>query len=148
MDRSSSIGVLCGLVGAPIAGLLTGAVCDELESAVRSLIGKPALVDDAAIRAAQLIDPLLLILFLGYCSFWIVPIVWTQRNSHASITIGLTVLPPWLLLSFVLHISHLDSPFVTLAAIGYVVAVPILASTLVAMWAIRHVRRAASANDE
>jgi hypothetical protein len=129
---------LLATIGTPTVGLLAIAGASVSESLVRMALGRPALLDDAAIRAEEIMNPLLVVGFVVLSWIYVAPLAWALRRRRRSLAALTISLPIWLLTTAVLHAPAVDSsPLVTASVIAAFVGVPVFVSAVVAGFAVR-----------
>jgi hypothetical protein len=134
---ASVLRFIVALIGAPIAGLLTALLCSAIEMKVRSLIDAPTVIDSASIRAAAIVDRIIIPAFTLFCWLFVVPLAWVGRSRNLFAILGVTVIPLWTCGTILLHMPRLDSLFMSIAVVGVVVALPVFSAALTASAAFR-----------
>jgi hypothetical protein len=126
--------VFLALIGAPLGGYLTAKLCCAMESRILLLLNVPAPKDDRPARA-EFIIPLIVIVIVGFCWIYVVPVSWELQKRRLIVPLCGTVLPPWLLSFVLLH--NLGPPITTLGVTGYYVGLPVFVASLIASAAFR-----------
>jgi hypothetical protein len=126
------------LLGTPIVGFLVVAFESRLESTVREILSRPALMDDAAIRADAFMYPLLAIGFVVLSWLYVVPLAWVLRRKHIIIAALVIAIPFWLAAAVFFRSPTLDPTMLTTTAVlAAFVGLPVFASAFVASFAVR-----------
>jgi hypothetical protein len=123
-------------IGAPIAGLLVVVAISAIE---HRLYGPGANQDNGALRAQEIVGPLLKPAFVVLCWVYVVPASWflTRRRVPALFAALLLTLPVWFAATVLLYAPSLDQVWVTGAVIAVLVGLPVFAAALVATAACR-----------
>lgn len=123
-------------IGAPLAGLLVVMAISAIE---HHFYGAAANQDNGALRAQEIVGPLLKPAFVIVCWLYVVPVSWflTRPGIPPPAAALLLTLPVWFVATALLYAPSLDQFWVTAAVIAVLVGLPVLAAALVATSACR-----------
>ena len=124
------------IVCSPLAGLMVVLGISAIEHA---LYGPAANQDNAALRAREIVGPLLKPAFVIVCWVYVVPASWllTRSGVRAPSAALLLTVPVWFAATALLYVPALDQFWIHAAVIAALVGLPVLAAALVATAACR-----------
>jgi hypothetical protein len=124
------------VVCTPLAGLM---VVLGISAIQHALYGPAANQDNGALRAREIVGPLLKPAFVIVCWVYIVPASWflTRLGVRATLAALFLTVPVWFAATALLYAPALDQFWVTAAVIAGLVGLPVFAAALVAAAACR-----------